>query len=306
MDSFARSPSVPSSTHLSILRYPIRNISSSSPSYPQLLVPLSDKPTELFYKGTCPSEFSQCLAVVGTRNMTSYGEFATNMFVRELVLHDFCIVSGLALGVDGEAHKAALRYGGKTMAVLAHGLDNVFPSEHTTLAQEILYAGGSLISEYPQTHPSLKFQFHMRNRIIAGLSLGVLVIEAGIRSGTQITARFAGEYGRPVFAVPGPITSQFSEGTKMFVNNGAKLVSCVKDILEELNIPLVPTALSIQNQEEGIQQTLYNQVFTRGVVTIDELVDVTQYSVSQIQSALQELQVLGKVRGLRGGKFSFM
>ncbi len=284
--------------------------------YPALLKPLSDKPKQLFYKGTSLSELGQCIAVIGTRTMTSYGQYVTDYFVRDLIAAGFTIVSGLALGVDGAAHRAALKYGGKTVAVLAHGLDHISPADHTQLAQEIIQSGGTLISEHPSGKPALKYSFRQRNRIIAGLSLGVLVIEAGVRSGTQITARFAADYGRPVFAVPGPITNQYSEGTKMFVNNGAKLVTSIGDIIEELfpQLPLYKETdfkHAIQSSQEKTDKLSFEtdahvRIYTylkKASATVDDIALETGYDITLVQSTLIELEILGFVTKTSDNEF---
>ena len=296
----------------------ILRISPHQESYPALLKPLSDKPKQLFYIGTSPSELGQCIAVIGTRTMTSYGQYVTDYFVRDLIAAGFTIVSGLALGVDGAAHRAALKYGGKTVAVLAHGLDHISPTDHTQLAQEIIQSGGTLISEHPSGKPALKYSFRQRNRIIAGISLGVLIIEAGVRSGTQITARFAADYGRPVFAVPGPITNQYSEGTKMFVNNGAKLVTSIGDIMEELfpQLPLYNGDFNHPVQDSQFERTetpklsfetdTHVRIYTclkKASATADDIALETGYDITHVQSTLIELEILGFVTKTSDNEF---
>ncbi|MBI4034881.1 MAG: DNA-protecting protein DprA [Candidatus Chisholmbacteria bacterium] len=201
--------------------------------YPYLLGQISSPPKVLYVKGELKREDSYALAVVGTRRPTSYGKMVAVELVRGLVRYGLTIVSGLARGIDGVAHRAALGAGGRTIAVLAHGLDRVYPPEHQALAETIVKQG-ALVSEYQVGTGISQEQFPARNRIIAGLSLGVLVVEGASRSGTKITARWAAEYGREVFAVPGPVGGAMSQGPAELIQTGAKLVTRVEDILEEL------------------------------------------------------------------------
>ena len=236
----------------SVIDVPIHTVYPNDPGYPQLLLPLDDRPAKLFFRGSGVQPNDKCIAVVGTRRMTAYGKSATKSFVRDLVLAGFTIVSGLAAGVDGEAHQTALDFEGKTIAIMPSGLDVITPIEHTNLAASIIKAGSTLYSEYNPHQQAAKFHFHVRNRIIAGISMGVLVIEAGERSGTAITVGHAGRYGRPVFAVPGPWTNPYSEGTKAMVNMGAKLVTNIQDILEELRRGKYDVLVGINLLREGL------------------------------------------------------
>ncbi len=202
---------------------------------PQLLSQIPDPPTHLSIRGSWPDESLPRIAVVGTRHITPYGRMVTQRFTRELVQAGFVIVSGFMYGVDAVAHQTAIDSGGQTIAVLGYGLDApFFPSSHAPLAQAIISHGGCLVSEYAAKQRAIPENFPRRNRIVSGLSLGVLVTEAGVKSGSLITARLAVEQGREVFAVPGPIDSPYSEGTKELVNLGAKLVSTIRDIVDEL------------------------------------------------------------------------
>lgn len=279
----------------------VHQLFPSNSAYPSLLKSVEDKPKQLFVKGAVEVLSLPSVAVVGTRNMTSYGRYATQKFVEELVGYGFVIVSGLALGVDGQAHRTALACGGKTIAVLAHGLDRVSPVEHTTLAGDIVEAGGALISEFPKGFGAQKFSFVRRNRIIAGMAAGVLVVEAGHKSGTKITAGLAAEYGRPVFAVPGPITSQFSEGTKDLVNLGAKLVTSAEDMIEELRLPVAAT---LDNTSIGqthlfdtpTEQHLFETIRREsGSATLNTLATGLGERVEVIQQLLLSLEMKGYI-----------
>ena len=202
-------------------------------SYPGLLKSIPDPPPILYVKGTLLEEDEAAVAVVGTRRATPYGLNAARHFGRALAQCGITVVSGLAEGIDGAAHEGALEAKGRTLAVLGHGLNFLFPLRHRKLADRITESG-ALVSEFPMAAPGLKENFPRRNRVIAGLSLGVLVAEAPLKSGALITAREALEQGRDVFAVPGPISSDRSRGTHQLLKEGAKLVEDVRDILQEL------------------------------------------------------------------------
>lgn len=210
-------------------------------SYPALLKEIPYPPLALYMRGAMP--IIPGIAVVGTRRASAYGKSVAEKLVRELVKYHFAIVSGLASGIDTIAHQTALSHGGKTVAVLGSGWENVYPDENKKLAQAIM-RHGAVITEYPRNSPPLRSYFPWRNRIISGLSLATIVIEAPEKSGALITARFALEQNREVLAVPGSIWSKNSAGTHRLIQQGAKLVTKIEDILEELN----PSALLPQNR----------------------------------------------------------
>lgn len=210
-------------------------------TYPSLLSQISDPPSVLYVKGTLPNWKTPCIAVVGTRKITSYGHAVTRELTRQLVEGGFTIISGMMVGVDTVAHETALTANGRTIGVLGYGFGvPYFPREQAKVAKQIMDSGGCLLSEYPPWQPPTRYTFPQRNRIVAGLSLGVLVTEAAAKSGSKITARLAAEQGREVFAVPGPIDSIYSEGTKELINLGATLVTSADDIVEQL--PLFPSS----------------------------------------------------------------
>lgn len=202
-------------------------------SYPKLLKEIVDPPFLIYVKGVLKVQDGKAIAIVGSRKITPYGREITGRFSRWLSLKGFTIVSGLARGVDSLAHRIALASKGRTIAVLGNGLDQVYPPENKLLAEEISRQG-ALVSEYPLGTRPLPGNFPLRNRIISGLSLGVLVTEGRSKSGTKITARYAAEQGREVFAVPGPITSGTSLAPAELIRMGAKLVKNGNDIIEEL------------------------------------------------------------------------
>jgi DNA processing protein len=210
------------------------------PQYPSLLKEMPDAPLLLFAKGDLTRLHAQAIAIVGARNATADGQANAKNFARFLARQGFCILSGLAYGVDAAAHAGALTagpHGGGTIAVLGTGIDLIYPVSHTKLATEILTQNGLLLSELPLGAPPLPAHFPRRNRIVAGLSRGVLVVEAALKSGSLITARLANDMGREVFALPGSIHAPLSRGPHALIQQGAKLVETGADILSELDYP---------------------------------------------------------------------
>jgi len=232
----------PDSYFIRLLKEKIVAFCSEEKNYPKILKEIKDKPIVIYVKSLLSiTELAELLsrpaiAVVGARKITGYGRQATEMITRRLAEAGLTIVSGLALGVDRVAHESALLIKGKTVAVLGHGLDMVYPSQNKDLAERIILEGSVLLSEFPLGLKPFRGSFPARNRIISGLSLGVVITEAAEDSGSLITASYAADQGREVFAVPGPITSPLSAGTAGLIQKGAKLVYRAEDILEELGI----------------------------------------------------------------------
>ena len=210
-----------------------QTLTLSSLGYPRLLREIHDPPPTLTVKGTLLPEDEAAVAIVGTRGATPYGLDVAARLAGELAGRGVTVVSGLAEGIDRAAHEGALKAGGRTIAVVGHGLSMVYPAHHRELAEQIVRSG-CILSEFSMEEKPAPWNFPKRNRIISGLSLGTLVVEAPVKSGALITARFAMEQGREVFAVPGPAFSRQSEGTHALLRDGAKLVCRVEDILEEL------------------------------------------------------------------------
>ncbi|MDP3901267.1 MAG: DNA-processing protein DprA [bacterium] len=208
-------------------------VTKENSRYPKLLAEIGkDAPKQLYYKGEWNQDlFERCLAVVGARRMTSYGRRVTEQIVSEVAAAGITIVSGFMYGIDETAHRAALMVGGKTIAVMPCGIDIIHPEYQADLYEKILDKGGLVLSEYEGTHPVASWTFPRRNRIVAGISKAVLVVEAGETSGALITADLANKYGRKVFAVPGPITSSVSKGVTRLLREGAEAVGAARDIL---------------------------------------------------------------------------
>lgn len=212
------------------------NLPLDDPRYPRLLKEIPDPPKMLYVKAPSTDVLgTRTISVVGTRTMTRYGQEVTERLVRGLVENGFTIVSGMAYGIDTVAHRTAIEAGGKTIAVLGCGIDIIWPPSNARLYSQIAKTFGAIVSELPGNARPGKEVFKRRNRIISGLSLGVVVTEGDQNSGALITARYAAEQGRDVFAVPGPITSPFSRGPARLIQEGAKLTENLEDILDEFN-----------------------------------------------------------------------
>src|SRR3989338_3241182 len=208
-------------------------VSIRDPQYPTLLKNIGDPPKQLYYKGIWDSTiFEHCLAVVGTRRMTTYGKRVTEQLVGGIAVAGITIVSGFMYGIDAAAHRAALRVGGRTIAVMPCGIDMIHPPDQADLYKEILDTGGLVLSEYEGNFQPLLWTYPKRNRIVAGLFQETLVVEAGEKSGSLITANFAKKYGRKLFVVPGPLTSSVSAGISELIRGGATVVTRAKDILD--------------------------------------------------------------------------
>jgi len=208
-------------------------ISINDSEYPEILRNIYDPPLSLYIRGNKKILNDDCIAIVGCRVCSQYGRNVAKELAYNISKHNINIVSGLAKGIDGVAHEGAIVAGGKTIAVLGNGLDTIYPLENVTLAKEILKTGGAIISEYPLGESPKKQNFPERNRIVSGMSKGIIVVEAKEKSGTLITVDFALEQGKDVFVVPGNINSENSKGTNELIKQGAKLITTYKDVLEE-------------------------------------------------------------------------
>ncbi|HEY0323361.1 MAG TPA: DNA-processing protein DprA [Pyrinomonadaceae bacterium] len=291
--------------------------------YPQLLREIFDPPITLYVKGewsTCLDE--PCVAIVGSRRSSTYGQNAAMMLARDLAARGVTIISGLARGIDAAAHRGALEAGGRTVAVMGTGLDQVYPRDHRKLGEEILERGGALLSEFPLETPPAPQNFPYRNRVISGLSLGVAVVEAAENSGSLITARLALEQGREVFAVPGNITSRNSFGTNYLIKGaGAKLVQQWQDIVAELPSEIAARLLPPETKSKGAQdelakqlelvpndlsateQSVWRLLSADSPLHIDALAEETRLSVPELTGALLALEMRELVRQLPGKCF---
>lgn len=281
----------------------IKIITIFNENYPPSLREIHGAPMIIYYKGEITGDIlEKCFGVVGTRKPTGYGRVVTEKLTKELVEAGLTIVSGLARGVDTIAHYATIAAGGKTLAVLGGGLFQIFPSENIRLAEKISLGFGAVLTEFPPAYPHLAGNFPARNRIISGLSKGVLVTEAAEDSGSLITARLALEQGREVFAVPGPITSSMSEGTSFLLKEGAKLVSSARDILEELGIKpaskVSVSQLNLSSEESEILEFIKDES-----KHVDEIARELKKKIADISSILLKLEILGVVQNLGAGNY---
>lgn len=275
--------------------------------YPKLLLQIPNPPFVLYVKGKFDFSSNNLFAIVGTRKITNYGREVTEIFGNELSNAGFTIVSGLAIGVDAAAHTSAIEANAKTIAVLGCGVDCVTPTENEPLYNSIVKGHGAVVSEYPLGHPPTIGSFPSRNRIIAGLSMGVLVTEGAEDSGSLITADHAFKFKRPVFAVPGPITSTLSKGPFKLISKGAKLVTSPLDILNELKVQKSKLKITTQKSKVKGDNKIEIQIIKlleNEPLHFDEIVRKSGLDSSKVGSILSLMEVKGLIKGLDGGYFS--
>jgi len=281
-------------------------ITLADPDYPKALLETVDPPPFLYTKGNLQLLNHASIAIVGSRNASVQGEKNAEAFAFDLAKHGLCVVSGLALGIDGAAHRGALNANGKTIAVVGTGLDIVYPAKHRDLAHKIA-ENGLIISEFPLNTPSKPQNFPRRNRIISGLSLGCLVVEANLQSGSQITARLAAEQGREVFAIPGSIHSPMAKGCHQLIKQGAKLVDCIQDIIEELDIKPIEThhviADDLVDQQDAEEEHPLINLIGFDPISLEQIVQLSGLPSNEVSSMLMMLELDGKVTSLAGGLY---
>ncbi len=278
--------------------------------YPNRLKTLYDAPAILYFKGKCSLNTPRTIAIVGTRQITEYGRHITEQIVGDLAQHNILCISGLAFGVDIVAHKACLKYQIPTLGIMANGINKVYPLQHKSTALQMLETGG-VLSEHPFGVEPEPPYFPRRNRIIAGMSDATIVVEAAIKGGALITAEFANNYHRDVFAVPGQIGKSFSEGcNKLIRNNKAQIYTQVNDIVEALNWDLanpntslqipIPDFSGLSTDESQVMALLHKN----GTMHIDELSWQSQIFMAKLSSILLSLEFQGYIKSLPGKKYS--
>lgn len=281
----------------------------SDKKYPRLLKKIGkDAPKIIYCKGALDNDiFKNCLAVVGSRHLTSYGKQVTEKLVTELAASGLTIVSGFMYGGDEAAHRAALRAGGRTIAVMPCGIERIHPEYQQDLYVEILNNKGLIISEYEGDAMPVNWMYPRRNRIVAGLSKAILVVEAGLKSGTLITTNFAKKFGRKIFAVPGPITSEVSQGTSQLLKEGAGLVTSAKDILDFYGLSGFRNLVS--KKETGFPQTGLDglevkilEYLKREPLEIDALARIFNMPVSKLGTVISLMGLKGIIKQ-EGGKY---
>lgn len=272
-------------------------IKRGDPDYPEQFERLYDPPKAIYAYGDLSGlRIGPGLSVVGTRAISAYGRDVTTRLVREVASAGVAVISGLALGVDSVAHRAALEAKGYTVAVLAGGLDRIHPRNHTRLAEEILAQGGAIISEYALGEPALKHQFVERNRLVAALGEGLLVTEAAVKSGTMHTVDFASDMGKTIMAVPGNITSATSIGTNNLIKDNALPVTESSDILIALGLNVQPQqSLAIG---ENAQETAILTLMMRGISDMHTMLKVSEMSAANFNRTITILELTGKIRRL--------
>ena len=273
------------------------------PTYPPLLKEIYDPPFLLYVKGELKPEDEWAVAVVGTRRASAYGREAARRLAGDLAANGITVVSGLAMGIDTHAHQAALEAGGRTIAVLGHGLDQIYPPRNRDLALRIVERG-ALVTEFGLGVAPEAKNFPARNRIISGMSLGTLVVEAGPGSGALITADFAAEQGRDVFAVPGNIFARGATGTNRLIQQGAKLVTRVEDILDELNLTMVSAFREAQEIVPANEtESILLEHLSEEPIHVDELGREVGLPIATVSSTLALMELKGMVRQVGGMKY---
>jgi DNA processing protein len=282
----------------------------TDPSYPTRLRMIPDPPPVLYVKGEIRGEDERAIAVVGSRSASDYGRRVARNLCRDLASLGFTVVSGMARGIDGAAHEMTLTAGGRTIAVLGSGVDYAYPPEHGHLYQRISQ-NGAVVSEFPIGTRPMAFNFPARNRLISGLSVGVVVVEATEKSGSLITARLALEQGREVFAVPGEVGASRSRGAHRLIRQGAKLVETAHDIIEEIAPQLLRRGSEVVSEPKrplpqnfgGDFQKIFS-LFQDRSLQIDEIIESSGYSSAKVSEILLELELQGYIKQLPGKKYT--
>jgi len=282
------------------LKEEIKALSLKDSNYPELLKTIQDPPRVLYARGEVLKN-EAFFAIVGTRKCSDYGREIAFWFAKELSEAGLTIVSGMARGIDALVHKGAIEGNGRTVAVLGTGLDEkyIYPQENLKLAENILKNKGCLVSEYPPSTSGRKFTFLRRNRIISGMSLGILVVEAKFKSGALNTACWAKSQKRKIFAIPGSVFSKNSKGCHCLIQQGAKLVQTPQDILKELKI----TNQKARNQKrkrKSVEEELILSSLQKGALPVDKIIEITKLSPQQTLSTLALMEAESKIKNIGG------
>ena len=282
----------------------IFQINLSDYNYLRDLPHIPDPPKKLFIRGKLPAKRVKTVAIVGTRKPSAYGREIATKIASECAKNGIVVVSGLALGIDSIAHRAAIDSGGKTIAVLANGVDKIYPRSHEDLGQKILQTNGAILSEYPNNTPARPWQFLARNRIVSGLADAVVIIEAASRSGTLSTANHALDQGKEIFAVPGNITSPLSAGCNQLIKNGANPLTSAEDLLDFL----IPDRFEKQTQlfkgDTREENVILEFLSKNGTTSSDVIMKQTKLSASEFNQAITMLELKGLVLNNGGEKWS--
>jgi DNA processing protein len=282
----------------------IKTISIGEVGYPKSLAAIKNPPKTLYCIGNLPKDDSKNFAVVGTRRYSNYGKQIALEIAGDLAEAGLIIISGLAPGIDTFAHTAAVERKKPTIAVLGTGLDrkSIYPQSNLKLAEKILENNGCLISEYPEGTRGANFTFPQRNRIVSGMSSGILVVEAKEKSGSLITAEFAKNQGKKLFAVPGAVNSPNSKGTNYLIKEGARLTETADDILKDLGLQTTEKSDKITGDNK--EEDLILSALENGISDVNEIIIETKLPAGQVASILAILEIKGKVRNLRGNSYA--
>lgn len=282
----------------------IFQINLSDYNYLRDLPHIPDPPKKLFIRGKLPAKRVKTVAIIGTRKPSAYGREIATKIASECAKNGIVVVSGLALGIDSIAHRAAIDSGGKTIAILANGVDKIYPRSHEDLGQKILQTNGAILSEYPNNTPARPWQFLARNRIVSGLADAVVIIEAASRSGTLSTANHALDQGKEIFAVPGNITSPLSAGCNQLIKNGANPLTSVEDLLDFL----IPDRFEKQTQlfkgDTREENVILEFLSKNGTTSSDVIIKQTKLSASEFNQAITMLELKGLALNNGGEKWS--
>ena len=289
-----------------ICKHKINVLTLEDALYPENLKTIHYPPPVLYFKGTFEEADKNSISIVGSRKATYYGKMVAEKLSKDLAFAGLTIISGMARGIDTVAHKGALSASGRTIAVLGCGIDYIYPPENRGLAQEI-EKSGAVISEFPLSTLPERQNFPRRNRIISGLSLGTVVVEAAEKSGALITADFALDQGREVFAIPGNINSPLSNGSHNLIKQGAKLVNNYQDILEEIHLTLPQKILEKEMVAKDTSLTseekIIYQIITKDPTQIDEIIEESNFSVGKVSEILLNLELRDLIKEIEGKRY---
>ena len=271
--------------------------------FPEMLRKIKNPPKSLWVEGNVDLLNTISIAIIGSRKCSNYGEKWCKKFTKDLLEYNLTIVSGLAIGIDKTAHDTALKYGGKTIAVLPSGLKNIYPTENLNLYKNIINSGGAVVSEYMPEERCDKKKFLERNRIVSGLGIGTLVVEAGYRSGTSVTAKITKQNGKKVFCIPGSLDNSKILGTNTMVKNGAILVTSVNDIIcNYKNLKKTRIVQNIKKYEVSKEfQDIY-ELISEKPMEINLIAKLTDQNVSSVMAKITFLEIEGKIKRLGGNK----
>jgi len=281
----------------------IQKISPQDNNFTKILDNIAICPKKIYFSGKLPAERCPAVAIVGTRKPTAYGKEVTYQLAYELAQHGIVIISGLALGTDAIVHHATLEANGTTIAVLANGLNYIYPATNYDLGKKIILSGGAIISEYEPEVEARDFQFLERNRIVSGLSDAVIVTEAAIRSGTMSTVSHALEQGREVFVVPGNITSPLSAGCNNLIKQGAHPITCAADVIEIIAPDLLKPQTLLPLGSTPLESKIIS-LLQSGLRDGDELQKLSEVTASEFSGAITMMEISGTIRALGGNQWT--